>query len=84
MNQDKHILPIISVLPWRAYTDIKLRIKIIQYSITGGFLPGTLYQYEGKMQPAAFDNEFYDTLCISSRDFIASLNRLINQKFQES
>lgn len=53
-NNEKIGLPIINVLPWRAPTEPVLRIKVIEYTLGSNFLPGTLYQYEGKIEPSAF------------------------------
>ena len=43
------MIPAISVLPWRVQSNPVLRIKVIEYSLGSNFLPGTLYQYEGKI-----------------------------------
>ena len=44
-NNERIMLPIVSVLPWRAKPEPVLRIKVIEYSLGSNFLPGTLYQY---------------------------------------
>jgi hypothetical protein len=87
MNQyptnEKIMLPIVSVLPWRAPTDSVLRIKVIEYTLGSNFLPGTLYQYEGNIEPSAFcfeEENCCDSLCINARDFIAALNRMLVTK----
>lgn len=82
-NNEKIMLPIVSVLPWRAPTEIVLRIKVIQYTLGSNFLPGTLYQYEGNIEPSAFcfdQEDCCDSLCINARDFIAALNRMLTNK----
>ena len=82
-NNEKIMIPIISVLPWRVQSNPVLRIKAIEYSLGSNFLPGTLYQYEGKIEPSVFcyeEEDCCDSLCLNTRDFIAALQRLLSTK----
>ena len=58
-------------------------MKVIEYSLGSNFLPGTLYQYEGKIEPSVFcfeEDDCCDSLCLNARDFIAALQRLLTAK----
>ena len=82
-NNEKIMLPIVSVLPWRAKPDPVIRIKVIEYTLGSNFMPGTLYQYEGNIEPSAFcfdDQPCCDSLCLNARDFVAALQRLLSVK----
>jgi hypothetical protein len=70
----------LSVLSWRVPARIALRIKAIEFTIDNCFLPGRLYQYEGQVEPWNYQNEpCTDSLCISSRDFLAQLEVFLKE-----
>lgn len=76
---------ILAALAWRVDPrQTNLRIRSIEYSLESCFLPGNLYQYEGSIEPFGFpqdqrqaDNFNADSLCLNSRDFLATLQRYL-------
>ena len=77
-KNNKHKLPILSVMPWRVPHEMEMEIQVVEYSIASGFSPGTMYRYEGSLQPAAYsEDKEENTLYLNSRDFLAALNRLV-------
>lgn len=84
-SNNKIKLPIISVLPWRVPEEPDLQISVVEYSMTAGFPPGVMYQYHGSLEPSAYisveDETAKDQLILNSRDFMAALHRVLNNKF---
>lgn len=85
---------ICSVLPWRndKYNRSKVRINIIPYQVSQHYQynPGTMCVYQGNLKPLSLIEiaegpveEIEDAIEINSRDFMASLQRLLTIKYQE-
>lgn len=85
---------ICSCLPWRlaSFNTSKVEVKIVPYQVSQHYQynPGTMCIYNGSLKAvAALEiaegpvGEITDCLEINSRDFLASLQRLLTIKYQE-